>query len=116
MTLDLETLRRWPDFEAPELRAWDAADTLILDETAPLLAGSEATVIGDDFRALTLGALAAARGGYAHQDSLAGELALRANGEGDYESLPWSPHWSTAPTWCCSDCRGHWPPSNRSPH
>lgn len=92
MTLDLDTLRRWPDFEAPELRAWDAADTLILDEAAPLLQGAEATVIGDDYGALTLGALAAgARRVLVHQDSLAGEFALRANGEGDYESLPLEP-------------------------
>lgn len=92
MTFSLDDLRRWPDFEAPELRAWDAADTLILDEAAPLLASAEVTVIGDDYGALTLGALAAGAGRVrVHQDALAGELALQANGTGDYESLPLAP-------------------------
>jgi len=91
MELAFDELRRWPDFEAPELRAWDAADTLILDEAAPLLPGATITVIGDDYGALTLGALAAGASHVrVHQDSIAGERALRANGEGDYESLPLS--------------------------
>lgn len=78
--LDFDTLRRWPDVEAPELRAWDAADTLILDEAAALLPGSEPTIIGDEYGALTLGALdRGASRARVHQDSLAGELALRAN-------------------------------------
>jgi 16S rRNA (guanine1207-N2)-methyltransferase len=88
----LDDLRRWPDFEAPELRAWDAADTLILDEAQPRLAGAAITVIGDSYGALTLGALAAgATGVRVHQDPLAGELALRANAgpaEDRFTSLP----------------------------
>jgi 16S rRNA (guanine1207-N2)-methyltransferase len=87
--LDLDTLRRWPDVEAPDLRAWDAADTLILDEAAAHLDANELTVIGDAYGALTLGALD--RGATAvrvHQDALTGELALRANGGGAYASLP----------------------------
>lgn len=77
--IDFDGLRRWPDVEAPELRAWDAADTLILDEAAALLSGG-VTVIGDEYGALTLGALdrGAARV-RVHTDSLAGELALAAN-------------------------------------
>jgi len=87
--LDLASLRRWPDFEAPELRAWDAADTLILDGAAELLPDSEVTVIGDSYGALTLAALAAgATRVRVHQDPLTAELALRANGSGDYESFP----------------------------
>lgn len=81
MTLDLDALRRRPDFEAPELRAWDAADTLMLD-SAPWgdPAPSDVVVIGDGYGALTLGALdrGAARV-RVHQDSIAGELALAAN-------------------------------------
>lgn len=87
-SFSLDALRRWPDFEAPELRAWDAADTLILDEAEPLLPGSALVVIGDDYGALTLGALDRGAGRVrVHQDSLSGELALRANGDGDYEHL-----------------------------
>ena len=87
-----DALRRWPDFESAELRAWDAADTLIVDAAAPLLAAADLAVIGDDYGALTLGALAAGASRVrVHQDSLAGERALRANGEGAYESLPLAP-------------------------
>ncbi len=82
MTFSLDSLRRWPDFEADELRAWDAADTLILDEAAERLNG-EVTVIGDEYGALTLGALdRGASRVRVHQDSVAGELALAANREG----------------------------------
>ncbi|MBG6055073.1 16S rRNA (guanine1207-N2)-methyltransferase [Salinibacterium sp. CAN_S4] len=80
-TFSLDELRRWPDLETPELRAWDTADTLILDEAGALLVGADITVIGDEYGALTLGALdrgAASVG--VHQDRLSGELALSANG------------------------------------
>ncbi|HWH25345.1 MAG TPA: methyltransferase [Pseudolysinimonas sp.] len=79
----LDDLRRWPDLEAPELRAWDAADTLILDEATSYLPNIDVTVIGDEYGALTLGALD--RGASqlrVHQDSLAGEQALAANHAG----------------------------------
>ena len=78
-----DALRRWPDVEAPELLAVDAADRLLLDEAAPALAapGADVVVIGDDFGAITLGAItrhdpARVR---VHQDPLSGELALAAN-------------------------------------
>jgi len=90
--LNLDDLRRWPDFEAPELRAWDAADTLILDEVAARLVGAEVVVIGDDYGALTLGALdAGATRVRVHQDSLVSEHELAANGTGDYVNLPLGP-------------------------
>ncbi|WP_432512772.1 class I SAM-dependent methyltransferase [Kineococcus sp. SYSU DK001] len=80
---DFDALRRRPDIEAPELVAVDAADRLLLDEAAAALAapGADVTVIGDDYGALTLGALD--RHGLprvrVHQDLLSGELALAAN-------------------------------------
>lgn len=87
-TLEWDALRRWPDVEAPELVAVDAADRLILDEAAEaglLEAGHRVSVIGDDYGALTLGA-GAAQGPDAepvrvHQDALSGERALAANAE-----------------------------------
>jgi 16S rRNA (guanine1207-N2)-methyltransferase len=84
-----DDLRRWPDLESHELRAWDTADILILNEADGLLAGADITVIGDEYGALTLGALD--RGAAAvrvHQDRLSGEFALAANGKGAYKSLP----------------------------
>lgn len=76
----IAALRRWPDLETRELQAWDAADTLVLDEAAPLIAGARVTVIGDSYGALTLGAIAAgATEVLVHQDPLVGELALAAN-------------------------------------
>jgi 16S rRNA (guanine1207-N2)-methyltransferase len=78
-----DALRRWPDLEAPELFATDAADRLILDESA--VARGEApdgtiVVIGDAYGALTLGSAdAGATGIRVHQDLLAGERALEAN-------------------------------------
>ncbi len=81
--MGFETLRRWPDLETPELRAWDAADALLLDEAATSLAESSpgsVAVIGDDFGALTLGALErGAADVRVHQDPLTGERALDAN-------------------------------------
>ena len=77
-----DALRRWPDLEAPELLATDAADRLILDESA--VARSEApdgsiVVIGDAYGALTLGSAdAGATGIRVHQDPLAGERSLAA--------------------------------------
>lgn len=83
MTFSLDGLRRWPDHEAPELVATDAADRLLLDESADARAGigdGGLVVIGDDFGALTLGAAnAGARGIRVHQDPLTGERALAAN-------------------------------------
>lgn len=96
MTFSLDALRRWPDVEAPDLVATDAADRLILDESASARAraGDGIAVIGDAYGALTLGA--AADGGHGirvHQDALTGERALAANAErfglaGRYTSRP----------------------------
>jgi 16S rRNA (guanine1207-N2)-methyltransferase len=92
-----ESLRRRPDIEAPDLLASDAADRLILDESAVArqsAADGEIVVIGDEYGALTLGAVdAGAAGIRVHQDPLSGERALaenaRAVGYGDrFRSLP----------------------------
>lgn len=82
----LGRLRRYPDVEAANLYAVDAADRLILDVAADALAEAagrqgSVVVIGDGYGALTLGAAAAhdlppIR---VHQDLLTGELALAAN-------------------------------------
>ena len=97
MTFSIDGLRRWPDVEAPDLLAADAADRLLLDESAAARrrAGvGELVVIGDGYGALTLGAAAeGARGIRVHQDPLTGERALAANaarcGLGDaFSSLP----------------------------
>jgi len=94
VSFSFDDLRRFPDFEAPDLRAWDAADRLILDEAEALLPGAPVTVIGDEFGALTLGSLALGAGPVrVHQDSLVGERALQANANraavaGGFESLP----------------------------
>ncbi|WP_280234637.1 class I SAM-dependent methyltransferase [Nocardia cyriacigeorgica] len=80
----LGRLRRYPDVEASNLYAVDAADRLILDVAAEALTtadSGEVAVIGDSYGALTLGAAAAhdLRGVRVHQDLLTGELALAAN-------------------------------------
>jgi 16S rRNA (guanine1207-N2)-methyltransferase len=87
---DPRLLRRYPDLESPELQAYDTADTLILDQAAPLRS-RDVVVIGDDYGALTLGALAdGATAVRVHQDSMLGELALHSNaaGRGGFVSLP----------------------------
>lgn len=79
---DWNDLRRWPDIEAANLQAWDASDSLILDEARELTGGlpEDVVVIGDRHGALTLGAL---EGGATrvrvHQDGVLGERALAAN-------------------------------------
>ncbi|WAP53231.1 methyltransferase [Arthrobacter sp. ATA002] len=89
---DFSRLGRWPDVEAENLQAWDAADRLLLDTAAADLAaaagggterkGSGAVVvIGDSYGALTLGAAAGhgLTGLRVHQDPLSGEQALENN-------------------------------------
>lgn len=81
-------LSREPDLDAPELRAYDATDRLLI-ETAAKLPQAERiaaepgllAVIGDRHGALTLGAAAllGARGVRVHQDPLVAERALAAN-------------------------------------
>ncbi|MCL2514729.1 MAG: class I SAM-dependent methyltransferase [Microbacteriaceae bacterium] len=105
----LDALRRWPDVEAPNLVAVDAADRLLLDTAAVSIRSAQSTggagaastsgegdessggggaapgtvaVIGDGFGALTLGLLElGARDIRTHQDPLLGERALSANAE-----------------------------------
>ncbi|MDX2025020.1 class I SAM-dependent methyltransferase [Microcella sp.] len=74
-------LRRRPDVEAPELRAWDAADRYLLDTAAPLAHTASTVVVVDDTHgALTLGALTlGAQSVRVHQDSLVAQHALEAN-------------------------------------
>ncbi|WP_054816225.1 class I SAM-dependent methyltransferase [Nocardia arizonensis] len=80
----LARLRRYPDVEALNLYAVDAADRLILDVAgeATAAAGSgRVAVIGDAYGALTLGSVVAhdLREVRVHQDLLTGELALANN-------------------------------------
>lgn len=83
MALDLGMLRRHPDVEGRGLEASDAADRLILDESAALVADvaeGELVVLDDLYGALALGAAAAgARGIRVHQDLVTGERALAGN-------------------------------------
>lgn len=79
-------LRRFPDVEAENLFATDAADRLLLDEAAPYLeqAGDgDVVVIGDNYGALTLGAISrfGLTGVRVHQDRVTGEHALDYNSE-----------------------------------
>ncbi|GAA2225371.1 methyltransferase [Herbiconiux moechotypicola] len=98
-----DALRRFPDVEAENLFASDAADRLLLDEAAPALEATVAhpgrvVVIGDDYGALTLAAAAVigVDGIRVHQDPLSGERALDANARrlggdslvGRYRHLP----------------------------
>jgi 16S rRNA (guanine1207-N2)-methyltransferase len=78
-----EQLRRFPDAEGPGLVAVDAADRLLLDESATARADAApgtVVVIGDAYGALALGA---AHDGAVdvrvHQDGLVGEQALTRN-------------------------------------
>jgi len=91
----LPRLRRRPDVESPELRAWDAADRYLLDTTAALLHEHPAdiVVIDDTHGALTLGALAlGAKDLRVHQDAVVAERALAANaamlGVSGYDTHP----------------------------
>ncbi|WP_234988071.1 methyltransferase [Demequina sp. NBRC 110056] len=83
MNAIFDTLRRWPDVEAPGLVAVDAADRLILDESAERRASAQpgdVVVFNDAYGALTLGAAhAGASGVRTHIDALTGERALDAN-------------------------------------
>ncbi|WP_439564546.1 class I SAM-dependent methyltransferase [Microcella sp.] len=83
-TLDelLDSLRRRPDVEAPELRAWDAADRYLLDTAAPMLAAASGPVaiVDDTHGALALGSLTlGASAVRVHHDSLVAQRALAAN-------------------------------------
>ena len=101
-----DALRRWPDVEASNLFAVDAADRLMLDDAAAALADvgpGEVVVIGDHYGALTLGSLSlgaaalhAVTGIRVHQDELPGELALTHNAvelglTGTFHSMSFEP-------------------------
>ncbi|MFL4472571.1 class I SAM-dependent methyltransferase [Paeniglutamicibacter sp. MACA_103] len=99
MSLDFDKLRRWPDVEAENLQAVDAADRLLLDLAAE--AGwpggpGRVVVLGDHYGAMVLGALeAGVRGLRVHQDALSGVRAIDANARtllpeltGEYRHLP----------------------------
>jgi 16S rRNA (guanine1207-N2)-methyltransferase len=99
MSLDFEKLRRWPDVEAENLQAVDAADRLLLDLAAEAGwpgAPGRVVVLGDHYGALVLGALdAGVRGLRVHQDALSGARAIDANAQsllpglaGQYLHLP----------------------------
>jgi 16S rRNA (guanine1207-N2)-methyltransferase len=79
----LALLERTPDVDAPELVAVDAADRLLLDTAAPLIAAAPdaVAVVDDAYGALTLGAIGlhGATGVRVHQDPVVGELALAGN-------------------------------------
>lgn len=78
----LRELRRRPDVESLELRAWDAADRYLLETAEPWLRErpGEVAVIDDTHGALSLGALVlGARHVRVHQDSLIARRALEAN-------------------------------------
>ncbi|MGX1763328.1 methyltransferase, partial [Streptomyces lydicus] len=80
----LSRLRRYPDVEALNLYAVDAADRLILDVAAEALTTDDSgkiAILGDAYGALTIGAIAAhdLRDVLVHQDLLTGELALANN-------------------------------------
>ncbi len=85
MPFDFGALRRHPDVEGHGLEAADAADRLILDESAALVDGTtpgELVVLDDAYGALALGAAAAgARGIRVHQDLVTGERALARNAD-----------------------------------
>lgn len=89
-SLDFSTLRRWPDIEAENLFAYDASDRLVLDLAAPQIADARIAIIGDNYGALTTGALElGGRGIRVYQDELIGERALAANApDADYTSHP----------------------------
>lgn len=86
MPFDFSSLRRFPDVEAPNLEAVDAADRLVLDEAADAIStagAGEVVVVGDHYGAIALGAVAlhGARDVRVHQDALSGERALGWNAE-----------------------------------
>ncbi|GAA1798760.1 class I SAM-dependent methyltransferase [Agromyces neolithicus] len=105
MPFDFGALRRSPDVEGPGLEASDAADRLILDEAAALIAAAgpgEVVVIDDAYGAIALGAasLGAAHAGArdirVHQDLVTGERALAENASrmhfgGTVRSMPLVP-------------------------
>lgn len=92
-----ERLSRYPDVQADNLFASDAADRLLLDEAAESLtaaATGNVVIIGDRYGALTLGAAAVyGLGGLrVHQDSITGESALANNARALAPDVDYSHH------------------------
>jgi 16S rRNA (guanine1207-N2)-methyltransferase len=82
-SLDFGALRRWPDIEAENLFAYDATDRLVLELGAARVFGARVAIIGDNYGALTTGALGlGARDIRVYQNDLLGERALAANAPG----------------------------------
>lgn len=83
MSFPFDALRRTPDVEGPGLVAVDAADRLILDESASArgrCGDGELVAIGDSYGALALAsAWDGGLGVRVHQDALTGERAIVAN-------------------------------------
>lgn len=80
----LASLSRWPDVQAPNLFAADAADRLILNTAAEHVADAgwpaNISIVGDHYGALTLGALALGSTSVrVHTDSLTARHAIEAN-------------------------------------
>lgn len=74
----LAALRRYPDVEAQNLQAVDAADRLLLDTVTAW--PPDVSVLGDNYGALTFGALAAGADRVrVHTDSLTSQRAITAN-------------------------------------
>lgn len=88
-TFPFESLSRFPDLESPELLASDAADRLLLSELQheveadPSLLEAGLVVIGDNYGAITLAAIAELgfKSVRVHQDARSGELALENNAQ-----------------------------------
>ncbi|WP_026536517.1 class I SAM-dependent methyltransferase [Arthrobacter sp. H14] len=81
-----EELSRYPDVQADNLFASDAADRLLLEEAAgdlTVAGDNDVVIIGDRYGALTLGAAAMFNPGRirVHQDSITGEMALDSNAQ-----------------------------------
>lgn len=82
VNINLEELRRSPDIEAQNLFAVDATDRLILESAKEAIVASpnDVVTVGDNYGALTLGAVTlGAVGVRSWQDSATGKLALKSN-------------------------------------
>jgi 16S rRNA (guanine1207-N2)-methyltransferase len=103
VTLDLDALRPFPDSGDPDLRAHDAADRLLLDESAAVRHGigrRDIVVIGDTHGALALTVASETDDATGvirvHQDPLSSERGLAANArraglDASVTSLPLEP-------------------------
>ena len=103
MGIDLQSLERHPDIDAPDLQAYDATDVLLVERSAELtggfrgLTGSDIVVVGDRHGALALSlTLPNTLGGHGitgvrvYQDALLGELALLRNNERMRQASPYT--------------------------